>query len=200
MRTDPFDFAGHTAELIALLPQYIDSAGTLALFASAKQMQEVVAALPEPLRRHLLIQGHVPKAELLARHHAAVDRGEPSLLCGLHGLAEGIDLPGRYCTRVLIAKLPFAVPSEPWEEARREYLEANGRSSFREYAVPEAGMRLAQMVGRLIRTTEDSGTVVVFDRRLVTKPYGRRLLMGLPPMRMELLGKVYAPPAAAEPA
>jgi ATP-dependent DNA helicase DinG len=140
--------------------------------------------LPEEIRRLVLMQGAMAKSELLGRHRAAVDRGEPSVLFGLQSLAEGVDLPGDYCTHVVCAKLPFSVPDSPLEEARREWIEAQGRSSFMEITLPETAVKLKQQLGRLLRTCEDRGTVTILDRRLVSKRWGALLMKGLPDFRV----------------
>ena len=77
----------------------VKTRGTLVLFASAKQMRNVYAQMPEALRKITLMQGTMPKMEMLARHRAAIDRGDRSMLFGLQSLAEGVDLPGEYCTQ-----------------------------------------------------------------------------------------------------
>lgn len=81
------------------------------------------------------------------------------------------------------------MPAHPWEQARAEWLQRCGRSPFRELVVPEACFRLAQAVGRLIRSHTDRGTVTILDRRLVTRGYGRELLRSLPQMRQDLFGR-----------
>lgn len=180
MRSDPANAEAHTQEVTERMPQLVNTKGTLVLFASARQMKNVYAQLPESLRRITIMQGVMPKMEMLVRHRAAIDRGDRSILFGLQSLAEGVDLPGEYCTHVVCAKLPFSVPDSPLEEARREWIEAQGRSSFIEITVPETAVRLKQQLGRLLRTTEDWGTVTVLDRRLVTKAWGGLLMRGLP--------------------
>ncbi|MBI5792618.1 MAG: ATP-dependent DNA helicase DinG [Rhodocyclales bacterium] len=180
MKCDPTDAEAHTEEVIERMPQLVHSQGTLVLFASAKQMKAVHAGLPEPLRRITLMQGSMPKMEMLARHRAAVDRGDRSVLFGLQSMAEGVDLPRAYCTHVVWSKLPFAVPDSPLEEARREWIEGQGRSYFMEVTVPETAQRFKQGLGRLIRTTEDWGVVTVLDNRLITKRWGSLLMRGIP--------------------
>jgi ATP-dependent DNA helicase DinG len=162
------------------MPQLVHSQGTLVLFTSARQMKAVHAGLPEPLRRITLMQGSMPKMEMLARHRAAVDRGDRSVLFGLQSMAEGVDLPRAYCTHVVWSKLPFSVPDSPLEEARREWIEGQGRSYFMEVTVPETAQRFKQGLGRLIRTTEDWGVVTVLDNRLITKRWGSLLMRGIP--------------------
>ena len=184
MTSDPTDANAHTEEILDLLPGLITTRGTLVLFASGKQMREVHGRLPERLRNITLMQGTLPKMEMIARHKTAIDRGESSILFGLSSLAEGVDLPGEYCTAVVIAKVPFAVPVSPLEEARSEWLTSQGRSPFVEVVLPETSVKLQQAVGRLLRTIEDYGTVTLLDRRIVTKRWGATLLKGLPDFKL----------------
>ncbi|HVH08407.1 MAG TPA: helicase C-terminal domain-containing protein, partial [Gemmatimonadales bacterium] len=94
---------------------------------------------------------------------------------------EGVDVPGRALRVLILAKLPFKVPSEPLTAARLERLEARGLNGFAHYLVPNAALKLKQGFGRLIRSRADVGAVVLLDRRVVTKPYGAAMLEGLPP-------------------
>jgi ATP-dependent DNA helicase DinG len=184
MRTSPTNPEAHTAEVIAMLPSLIDTRGTLVLFASARQMHDVYAALPPALKAMTMMQGSMPKPAMLARHREQIDQGASSVIFGLQSLAEGVDLPGDYCTHVISAKLPFSVPDSPVEEARREWIESQGRSAFLEVVVPEASIRLTQQAGRLLRTIHDSGRFTILDRRLITKRWGRLLLDSLPDFRL----------------
>jgi len=180
MRAEPTDAKAHTDEVVERMPDLVHSLGTLVLFASGKQMRDVFARLPEALQRITLVQGVMPKMEMLNRHRSAVDRGERSVLFGLQSLAEGVDLPREYCTHVICAKLPFSVPDSPLEEARREWIESQGRSPFVEITVPETAVKLKQQLGRLLRTMDDTGTATILDRRLVSKRWGGLLMRGLP--------------------
>ncbi|WP_304440320.1 helicase C-terminal domain-containing protein, partial [Oleiphilus sp. HI0067] len=119
-------------------------------------------------------------------HKKKIDQGKRSILFGLASLAEGIDLPGKYLTHVVIAKVPFAVPNDPLEQAIAEWIESQGRNPFMEISVPEASLRLIQACGRLIRTEQDSGQITILDQRLITKRYGSLLLDALPPYRRQL--------------
>lgn len=157
MKSDPTDANAHTEEILDLLPGLITTRGTLVLFASGKQMREVYGRLAGRLRSITLMQGTLPKMEMIARHKAAIDRGESSILFGLSSLAEGVDLPGEYCTALVIAKVPFAVPDSPLEEARSEWITSLGRSPFVEVVLPEASVKLQQVVGRLLRTITTTG-------------------------------------------
>jgi ATP-dependent DNA helicase DinG len=96
---------------------------------------------------------------------------------------EGFDVPGDALQLVVIDKLPFPPPNDPLVEARSKRLEAQGRSPFNDYFVPEAVVALKQGAGRLIRRETDQGVLVLCDNRLVTTGYGRRLIAALPPMR-----------------
>ncbi|CAM3423485.1 ATP-dependent DNA helicase DinG [Paracidovorax anthurii] len=203
MRSHPRDAESHTEEVAAMLPALLEvpwgtPSGALVLFASARQMQQVEQALPPPLREQILMQGRVSRREMLAHHRKRIDQGLRSILFGLASLSEGVDLPGAYCTHLVVAKLPFAVPDDPVEQTRREWIEAQGRSAFLERSVPEVGIRLAQAVGRLLRTPEDRGRVTVLDPRLAGTPWGRRLLAGLPPFR-RVQGAASGGPSAAAP-
>lgn len=186
LRSNPIDAAAHTAEVAAMLPALVADGASLVLFASAQQMQDVYDRMPASIKAHALVQGQLSKSAILHRHRQRVDEGRASTIFGLAAFHEGVDLPGAYCTQVVIAKLPFAVPAHPWEQARAEWLQRCGRSPFREVVVPEACVRLAQAVGRLIRSHTDRGTVTILDRRIVTRRYGRELLRSLPPMRLEV--------------
>jgi len=128
----------------------------------------------------ILVQGTYSKQEILRRHRERVDMGEASVIFGLASFAEGIDLPGEYCSHVIIAKIPFPVPDDPVIESLGEWVESQGRNAFSAVMLPEASLALIQAVGRLMRSETDSGRVTILDRRLVSKGYGKRLLNSLP--------------------
>ena len=187
MRSDPRDADAHTDEIAALLPELLAlEPSALVLFTSWRQFRLVTDALPEDVRERCLLQDEAAKRRLLADHRSAVDAGEPSYLFGLASFAEGLDLPGDYCRHVILAKLPFAVPDNPVDEALSEWLEAQGRNPFFDLAVPETSLRLVQACGRLIRHESDRGRITLLDRRIATHRYGESLLAALPPYRLEL--------------
>ena len=187
LKADPRDQQAHTAALVRELPGLIgNTAGSLVLFSSRRQMQDVFDNIDREWRKRVLIQGNLSKQETLNRHRARIDDGQPSVLFGLASFAEGVDLPGRYCEHVLIARLPFAVPDDPVEAALAEWIEARGGNPFMEITVPDASLRLIQACGRLLRTEQDSGTISLLDRRVVTQRYGRALLDALPPFRRQI--------------
>ena len=187
LKADPRDAAGHTAAIIRELPSIVEgSQGSLVLFSSRKQMQDVFEGLDREWRRRVFVQGNLSKQETLNKHKARVDSGEASVLFGLASFAEGVDLPGAYCEHVVIAKIPFAVPDDPVEAALAEWIEARGGNPFMEIAVPDASLKLVQACGRLLRTEQDRGTITVLDRRLVTQRYGKAILNTLPAFRREI--------------
>jgi ATP-dependent DNA helicase DinG len=114
-------------------------------------------------------------------HRAAIDAGKRSVVFGLASLAEGIDLPGDYCTHVVIAKIPFPVPNDPIDATLGDWVRQQGGNPFNEISVPQACLRLIQASGRLLRQETDSGTISILDERLHTRSYGRAILDSLPP-------------------
>ncbi|HFC6576700.1 TPA: ATP-dependent DNA helicase DinG [Neisseria meningitidis] len=182
----PKDPEAHTAAIIEWLPKLIspgEAIGTLVLFSSRKQMQDVALQLPDDYLPLLLVQGELPKAVLLQKHHWAIEEGKASIIFGLDSFAEGLDLPGTACVQVIIAKLPFAMPDNPIEKTQNRWIEQRGGNPFIEITVPEAGIKLIQAVGRLIRTEQDYGRVTILDNRVKTQRYGQQLLAGLPPFK-----------------
>lgn len=187
MRSSPTDAHAHTLELCLTIPAELEQVrhGALVLFTSRKQMEQVVNALPERLRQDVLVQHTESRQTLLARHREQVESGRRSILFGLQSFGEGLDLPGKLCETVIIAKLPFSPPDSPVEEARAEWLEKQRRNPFIEISVPAVGLRMQQWAGRGIRTETDTARIVCMDKRLHTKAYGRQILDGLPPFRLE---------------
>jgi len=126
--------------------------------------------------RLVLVQGQAPRPLLIDQfraHGAAV-------LIGSHSFWEGVDVPGRALSLVLIDKLPFAPPDDPVLRARSKWMEQQGIDPFSAIQVPEAAILLKQGVGRLIRSESDRGLIVIGDSRLAETGYGRRILRSLP--------------------
>jgi ATP-dependent DNA helicase DinG len=161
-------------------------AGTLVLFSSRRQMEEVYDRLDTNLQSICLVQGKYSNREMVRLHKERIDQGKTSVLIGLASFAEGVDLPGDYCKHVIIAKLPFMVPDDPLHEALSEWIEDKGGNSFFDIALPIASLRLIQACGRLLRTETDTGTVSILDKRLLTKRYGGQLIDALPPFKRQL--------------
>ncbi|WP_250658391.1 ATP-dependent DNA helicase DinG [Alkalimarinus coralli] len=184
MKSDPGNSADHTEELIELFPSFIEGhQGTLALFSSRKQMNDVLDGLPGSLREQIISQDEMSKQEVIKEHKRKVDEGGKSVIFGLASFAEGIDLPGDYLTNVLIAKIPFAVPNDPIEAGLSEWIESKGGNPFMEITVPEASTKLIQACGRLLRTESDYGQVTLFDSRMMSRRYGKMILESLPPFK-----------------
>ena len=188
---DPKDVDGYTREMLALLMSDLREVkrGALVLFTSRVQMRAATALLERgantELRERVLVQGEASRTALLKRHAQRVADGEASILFGLQSFGEGLDLPGELCEWVFITKLPFASPSDPVGQARADWLKAQGRDPFSELVVPATGARLLQWTGRALRTETDEATVVCYDARLLRQSYGRRMLQGLPPYRLQ---------------
>lgn len=180
---DPKNAEAYTREMVAELLGDLSRVahGALVLFTSRVQMKAAVDALAAGLQEVVLVQGQMARGRLLATHQARVEAGLPSVIFGMQSFGEGLDLPGKLCETVFIAKLPFSPPSDPVEEARSEWLKSVGRDPFSELVVPATGIKLLQWTGRAIRTEEDHATVICYDRRLLRMAFGRRMLQGLPP-------------------
>jgi ATP-dependent DNA helicase DinG len=189
MKFDPKDSSNHTQEITSLLPKLIKiegGNGTLVLFSSKKQMREVADNLPESIKDLLLIQSDRSKELLLREHFSRISNELPSILFGLASFAEGLDLPGKACNHVIIAKLPFDAPDDPVDQTLAEWVEHRGGNPFFEITLPKASIKLIQAVGRLIRSETDTGTITILDTRLKTKSYGKLILKSLPPFRVEI--------------
>jgi ATP-dependent DNA helicase DinG len=155
--------------------------GIFALFTSHRDLREAARMLREmsagfDSKWPLLVHGEDGRDALLRRFR---ESGRAVLL-GTSSFWEGVDVPGQALRGLLIAKLPFRVPTEPMVAAQCEAIEAAGRNAFGEYMLPHAALRLKQGFGRLVRTATDRGVIVISDPRVVTKQYGRHLLEGLP--------------------
>ena len=141
------------------------------------------ATLPEhvtDLRLLLLVQGDQPRYRLVETHRKRIDNGERSVLVGLQSFAEGLDLKGDYLTQVHIHKIAFPPIDSPVVITEGEWLKSLNRYPFEVQSLPAASFNLIQQVGRLIRSHGCWGEVVIYDKRLLTKNYGQRLLNALP--------------------
>lgn len=165
------------------LPRFLDKdKAHLVLFASYWQMRHVAEIL-RTKGYSLLVQGEASRDALIRLHKSKIDGGTGSILLGTQSLSEGLDLPGNYLEQVIITKLAFAVPTSPIEEAHAEFIESRGGNAFLSITVPSAAKKLVQSCGRLLRKEQDSGRIVILDRRLVSKRYGKAMLDALPPFK-----------------
>ena len=185
--TDASKSAVHTDAIIDSIPDLLNpEEGSLVLFSSRRQMLDVYDGLQMDWRHRVLVQGDRSKQALLEEHKKRIDDGQGSVIFGLASFAEGVDLPGRYCTHVVIAKIPFAVPDDPVSAALSEWIDHRGGNAFMELTVPEASLRLVQACGRLLRTESDTGQVTLLDDRIVTRRYGKAILQSLPPFAQRI--------------
>ena len=172
-----------TAAVVATALPLLEAAdgGAFLLFTSHRALKAAAALLERqlPARWPLLVQGRAPREQLLRRFRAS----GRAVLLGTASFWEGVDVQGSALRLVLIDRLPFGAPDDPVVRARIEHLNAQGANPFREYQLPEAVLALKQGVGRLIRSEEDRGVVVICDPRLTERSYGRVFRDGLPAMR-----------------
>jgi ATP-dependent DNA helicase DinG len=157
---------------------YASDGGMFVLFTSHAALQRAAASLRHALgtRWPLLVQGEAPRDVLLRRFRELGN----AILLGTDSFWEGVDVPGRALRTLVLNKLPFKVPSEPLTAARLERLAEQGEDGFMGYLLPHAALKLKQGFGRLIRSRQDAGVVILLDSRVVTKRYGPMVLSGLP--------------------
>ncbi|MBN1865955.1 DEAD/DEAH box helicase family protein [Candidatus Sumerlaeota bacterium] len=157
----------------------ISRGSAFVLFTSYRQLKAFHERL-EPVLRGMgytcLRQGSESRAVLLERFK----NDRTSILFATSSFWEGVDVPGDALRLLVLVKLPFQVPTDPLFRARVERLDAMGVDSFMQYTVPQAVIKFKQGFGRLIRTREDYGAVLILDRRVVTKRYGQVFLGSLP--------------------
>ena len=159
------------------IERLINAAGgrTLALFTTYRAMHLAADEMAKRLPFQILRQDDLPKMALINAFAAT----ESSCLFATAGFFQGVDVPGRTLSLVIIDKIPFPRPDDPLLSARRDVI---GRYYFNEIDIPLAATQLAQASGRLIRSQTDRGVVAILDPRLATKGYGKTLVATLPPM------------------
>ena len=150
------------------------------LFTSYAQMRDLYERMLVELSYPLLLQGTAPRKALLDEFRQTPN----AVLFGTSSFWQGVDVQGEQLSCVIIDRLPFAVPSDPVVAARMRAIEAEGRSAFFEYQVPSAVITLKQGFGRLIRSLDDRGVLVLLDPRIYKQRYGRVFLGSLPPYRV----------------
>jgi ATP-dependent DNA helicase DinG len=175
---------GYVTAVVETALPLIDAArgGAFVLFTSHRALAQAASILRERWLHEapykLYVQGEAPRERLLNEFR---EDGNGVLL-GTTSFWEGVDVKGEALRLVIIEKLPFASPDDPLVKARIDHLNATGGNPFREYQLPEAALALKQGVGRLIRSEDDFGVVVICDPRMVGKGYGRMFVAALPAM------------------
>lgn len=178
---DPNDPAFTEAVVNAALPVLQASGGrAFLLFTTLRALRRAHELLRTRVDFPLLVQGTGSRSELLRRFRSLGN----AVLLGSQSFWEGVDVRGEALSLVVIDKLPFAPPDDPVLAARIDGLRARGGNPFNELQLPQAVLQLKQGAGRLIRDETDHGVLMLCDPRLVSRPYGRRILHSLPPMRL----------------
>lgn len=157
----------------------------LILFTSYSQLQQMFERLEDFCAENNLTLLKQGKSMNRSRLLNEFRRNQNSVLLGTDSFWQGIDVPGESLSNLMIAKLPFSVPDEPLLQARLEQIRINGGNPFFDYQLPEAILKFKQGFGRLIRTKQDKGIVVILDPRITKKPYGKKFLDALPPCPIE---------------
>ena len=173
---------GYDAALAKWIAHFADQSDARAfvLFTSYQTMRAAAQALEAHFAIkgwNLLVQGGGMPTHRMVQEF----RENPqSVLFGVDSFWSGVDVPGEALSSVIITRLPFVTPDHPLTEARLESIEVEGGRPFEQYSLPEAILKLRQGVGRLIRAKSDTGTIVILDSRILSKPYGRAFLRALP--------------------
>jgi len=182
------DPAGHFKAVIRMVEEFTDASdgGIFVLFTSHRDLRQAAIELRArgfAADRPLLVHGEEGRDALLTRFR---ESGRAVLL-GTSSYWEGVDVAGHALRGLLIAKLPFRVPTEPITAANCESIAERGGDPFAEYMIPHAALRLKQGFGRVIRSAEDRGAIIIADSRVATKSYGATLLRALPPAKRILV-------------
>ncbi|MFB3814293.1 MAG: ATP-dependent DNA helicase [Terriglobales bacterium] len=170
------DYARRAAEKIRRVIE-ISQGRAFCLFTSYSQMHDLYERLLGDIPFPVLIQGQAPKSALLEEFRTTPN----CVLFATASFWQGVDVQGEQLSCVIIDRLPFAVPNDPVVAARVRAINADGGNAFYEYQVPAAVISLKQGFGRLIRSLNDRGVLVLLDNRVLKMPYGRVFLNSLPP-------------------
>jgi ATP-dependent DNA helicase DinG len=175
----PKDYVKHSAEVAKLIEQVVIDLGgrTMALFTSYRALQQAHEYLFNKLGDiRILTQNELEKSRLISEFK----HNSKSVILATASFWQGVDIPGQDLSCVIIEKLPFLPPTDPVVQYLNDWYKRNGRSSFQDYCIPKAVISLKQGVGRLIRTEDDYGAVVLCDNRIDTTRYGCRFRAAFP--------------------
>lgn len=181
-REDPPPHVAYWHQAIVRLASEIDG-GSLCLFTSFRDLSAVHRLCERDPRlrdRKCLVQRAGTNRSLLLDQFR---NGGNALLFGTESFWTGIDVPGPALSQVIVTRLPFENPNHPVAEARSEFLRSRGENPFVAMTLPEAVLKFRQGIGRLVRTSSDTGRIVVLDSRILRKPYGSRFIAVLPKPR-----------------
>ena len=169
---------GASDESVDEIAQLINAAGgrTLGLFSSRRAAEEMANRLRSVVPHKILLQGEDSLSTLVEQFR----EDESTCLFGTLGLWQGVDVPGRSLSLVIMDRIPFPRPDDPLRQARKEAVDSAGRSGFMEVAANHAALLMAQGAGRLLRSTTDRGVVAVLDSRLTTARYGSYIRASMP--------------------
>jgi ATP-dependent DNA helicase DinG len=183
---DPNDLASFTPAACKAISYYVEKTRgrCFVLFTSYRMLEAAAELLGPWCQRHeykMFVQGWgLSRGGMLDQF-----RSHPrAVLLGTTSFWQGVDVAGEALSNVIIVKLPFAVPDDPITEARIDMIHQQGGNPFGQYQLPEAIIRFKQGFGRLIRSTTDTGIVVVLDHRIATKGYGRQFIAALPELEV----------------
>lgn len=193
---DPKDEEAHVAAVTQACADIVERVpgGVFLLFSSWKLLKRVHVLLRKKIEdRPVWAQGGSGHEALVREFEAAGN----AVLLGVDTFWQGIDVPGEALSCVVLVKLPFPNVSSALEEARRRWLEENGREYFKDWSLPRAVMKFRQGFGRLIRSGTDRGAVICLDSRVLKKGYGKTFLRSLPPCKkigsLDELAKFFSP-------
>lgn len=172
------EFQVESADEVETLARFGDGR-QLALFTAKRRLEAVGSSVSEQLARvgiPVLQQGHGPRASLLEEFRSRPE----SILLGTRSFWQGVDVPGSSLSFLIIEKLPYPHLGDPVVEARLELVRRNSGHEFDDYLLPQMIIALKQGFGRLVRSRNDRGVVLLLDRRLHVKPYQHRVFDALP--------------------
>lgn len=154
--------------------------GVLILFTSYAMLNKTYFAL----KRNPNLQGYNILAHGQDGNRTSIlqslNKTENTIVLGANSFWEGVDIKGTGLTTLIITKLPFQPPTKPITSAKMEYIQAQGKNSFSAYSLPQAVLKFRQGCGRLIRSADDWGSIIILDKRLLSKGYGKDFINSLP--------------------